>query len=82
MSTLVHFQDVGRDKRSWKQVFPQVTEAALARAAKKGGGLMSSNIDCLISDNGTTGLVLVGGWRPVGSFFIGSNAQVPQEASA
>jgi len=67
----VSFKEIGRDKKSWEKEFGStVTESAIAKEAKRGGSLMSSGVDAEIDDSGHTGTILVGGWRPVGTFTI------------
>lgn len=65
---LVRFTDVGREKKCWEQELKDVSEASLARAAKKGGHLMSPNID-IEFDSPTSGYI-VAGVRSVGEFEI------------
>jgi hypothetical protein len=66
----VNFIEVGRDKKSWSRQFGILSELAIAKEAKRNGGIMSSQVDAELSDNGSTGTILVGGWRPVGTFTI------------
>jgi len=67
----IHFKDVGRDKRSWTEDFPKTaTEQQIAKAAKRGAGLMSSCVDAEIHEQGDGGKIYVGGFRPVGTFTI------------
>lgn len=70
----IKFQEVGRDKRSWEKSFKEVNEDQIAKEAKRGAGLMSSDVDAEINDIGSAGVILVGGWRAVGTFFIVTNA--------
>jgi hypothetical protein len=69
----IKFQEVGRDKKSWDKQFKQVDEEQISREAKRGAGLMSSGVDAEINDMGSAGIILVGGWRQVGTFLIISN---------
>lgn len=70
----VHFKHVGRDKKSWSKQFGIISELAIAKEAKRTGGLMSGQVDAELSDNGSAGTILVGGWRPVGTFTIGDES--------
>lgn len=68
---IVSFSNVGRDKRSWSETFPRgITTSQIARAAKRGGGLMSSEVDAELAESGGHGHIIVGGWRVVGAFSI------------
>jgi hypothetical protein len=67
----VHFSKVGRDKRSWSKDFGKtITDSAIAKEAKRGAGLMSSDVDAITNDDGSSGDIIVGGWRTVGTFTI------------
>jgi hypothetical protein len=67
----IHFKEVGRDKRSWTQDFSNTaTEDEIAKAAKRGAGLMSSCVDAAIYEQGDGGEIVVGGFRTVGTFTI------------
>ena len=67
----VSFKQVGRDKRSWEKDFGnQVTESQIAKEAKRGASLMSSEVDAEIDESGHAGAIFVGGWREVGTFVI------------
>jgi hypothetical protein len=67
----IHFKDVGRDKRSWSQDFGNAaTQEEIAKAAKRGAGLMSSCVDAEIYEQGDGGEIIVGGFRTVGTFTI------------
>lgn len=68
---IIHFKDVGRDKKTWTAQFNKtVTELDIAREVRKSGALMSSEIDAEFDENATTGTIIVGGWRAVGKFAI------------
>ena len=68
---IVHFLEVGRDKKSWSKDFgDSAHESAIAREAKSGARLMSSDVDVEINDGYSAGAVIVGGWRTVGTFTI------------
>jgi hypothetical protein len=64
------FEKVGRGKRSWKSITDDVTDHWIVSEIRKHGGLMSSDIDYGIADDGASGIVLVGMVRPVGTFTI------------
>lgn len=67
----INFFNIGRDKRSWiKEAHGPLNLSAIAKEAKRGGGLMSSCVDAGIDDSGQIGCILVGGWREVGRFTI------------
>lgn len=66
----IHFKEVGRDKRSWTAESKSPSESWLAKEAKRGAALMSSGVDVILNDLGTSGVILVGGWRQVGTFTI------------
>ena len=68
----IHFKEVGRDKRSWTAESKSPSESWLAKEAKRGAALMSSDVDATLSDSGASGIILVGGWRQVGTFTIES----------
>lgn len=66
----VQFSDVGRDKLSWSKSFSQgTTTAHIAREAKRGGRLVSNDVDAELNDSGI-GHIIVGGWRVVGNFTV------------
>jgi len=66
----VHFNNVGRNKRSWTSEFSKLTTDQLAEEARNKGGLMSSEVDVELNDTASAGVVLVGGWRSVGTLTI------------
>ena len=67
----VHFKEVGRDNVSWTKEFKNAaTEDDIAMEAKRGGRLMSSCVDAEIDDSATAGVIIVGGFREVGTFTI------------
>ena len=71
----VQFKDVGRDKRSWSIALaanPLSTDSiehAVACEAKRGGRLMSSGVEAEMA-NPDGGVIIVGGFRVVGTFAI------------
>lgn len=68
--TTVQFIDVGREKKSWVKTFHKpIDEDDIAREAKAHGNLLSREVDAELTSE-TKGLILVGGWRPVGGFEI------------
>lgn len=68
--TTVQFTHVGREKRSWVKTYAkEIDEDDIAKEAKAHGGLMSSNVDAELTSE-TKGLIIVGGWRPVGGFEV------------
>lgn len=67
----VHFKEVGRDKMTWTKDFgAEVNEEAIAKEAKRGAGLMSSDVEAEIHESGHHGEIYVGGFRLVGTFTI------------
>jgi hypothetical protein len=69
-STTLRFVGVGRGKKSWTSVLKPVTEDGILREIRRHGGLMSRDVGAEISDDGTAGVVVVGGFREVGAFTI------------
>jgi len=68
---IVHFSNVGRDKKSWSKDFGKsATDTTIAKEAKRGASLMSSDVDVEMNDDHSAGAVIVGGWREVGTFTI------------
>lgn len=70
----IKFENVGRDKKSWEKNFKEVDEFQIAMEAKRGAGLMSGIVHAEINDMGSAGVILVGGFRTVGTFSIITNA--------
>jgi hypothetical protein len=70
LQTTIRFQDVGRSKRSWTSVLRPATDERILREIRRHGGLASRDIGAEISDDGRTGVVIVGGFREVGVFEI------------
>jgi hypothetical protein len=68
----VSFSGVGRGKKSWVATLDQMpTESILARLIRKSGALASRDIECAFDDeNLEYGIVIVGGFRPVGAFRV------------
>lgn len=66
----VHFNNIGRNKRSWTSEYSTLTTDQLAEEARNRGGLMSSEVDVELNDTASAGVVQVGGWREVGSITI------------
>jgi hypothetical protein len=62
------FKDVGRDKRSFEMRVRHMYESGLANRIRSAAGLMSRDVD--IEFDGNSGVVLVGGFRQVGTFTI------------
>lgn len=73
---IINFKDVGRDKRSWTKAVDgrTITPELVAKEAKRGGGLMSREIDAEFNDEGTAGVIYVGEFRPVGTFTISQSS--------
>jgi hypothetical protein len=68
--SIIHFSKVGRDKKSWTAEIKNPSNSAIAKEAKRGGWLMSREVDVEMNDDCSAGVVIVGGWRKVGSFTI------------
>lgn len=67
----VSFSGVGRSKKSWVATLDQMpTESILARLVRKSGALASSDIECAFDEDLEYGMVIVGGFRPVGAFRV------------
>jgi hypothetical protein len=67
----INYIEVGRDKRSWSKTFAsEVSEDEIAIEAKRGGRLMSSCVHAEFNDSANGGLIVVGGFRTVGTFTI------------
>lgn len=68
--TKVIFKDIGRDRRSWTKDFPRDPSLeAIAKEAKRSGGLLSRDIEAVVDDDGRTGAIFAS-FRPVGVFVI------------
>ena len=68
--TTVSFTDVGREKKSWVKTFRRpINFDDIAREAKAHGNLLSRDVDAELTSE-TKGLIIVGGWRPVGGFEV------------
>ncbi len=65
---IVTFENVGRNNMSWKAHTETVSEAFLLSQIRKSKSLMSREIDVIV--DGNSGTILVGGYRPVGTFRI------------
>lgn len=70
MSVIVEFQSVGRAKRTWTTILPELSEVALYRAVKQRGALGSREIDFDYNEDEKRGLIVVGGFRVVGAFKV------------
>lgn len=67
----VIFVSVGRDHKSWETTLEQMpTEAILEKLVRKSGALGSRDIECVFDEDLEYGTVIVGGFRPVGSFRV------------
>lgn len=66
----IQFKEVGRNKKTWTAEVNELSESALLREIKKSGALMSRGVDVVLDDGDTSGLIIVGGWRTVGTFEI------------
>jgi hypothetical protein len=68
--TTVQFTEVGREKKSWVKTFHKPIDVDdIAREAKANAGLLSRDVDAELTSE-TKGLIIVGGWRPVGGFEV------------
>lgn len=68
----VHFSAVGRGKKSWTASLKEMpSESTLENLVRKSGALGSNDIECVFDDETLEyGTVIVGGFRPVGSFKV------------
>lgn len=73
MNTIkVKFHEVGRDKRSWSaNLSAPLSERAIAKEAKSVARLLSSCVDAELNETRTAGVIIVGGFRTVGTFTVG-----------
>jgi hypothetical protein len=72
----IEFKGVGRDKRSWSETVKQLpTEPVIARLARKGGRLMSREIEAIFDEDLEHGLIVVGGFREAGAFRVTSKGK-------
>lgn len=65
----VNFHEIGRDKKSWSKQFKIASGLAIAKEARRNGGIMSSDIDAIFADNYPVGYIIAG-WSRVGTFTI------------
>ncbi len=72
----VLFKDVGRRKASWEADLPVLDESALLRSISKNGGLASRDVDVTLNADGS-GVIIVGGFRVVGSFYLVGEPAMP-----
>jgi hypothetical protein len=69
-AVVVEFQDVGRAKKSWTATLQRFTHSALYREVKRQNALGSTGIDFDYNEDEKRGLIVVGGFRVVGSFTV------------
>lgn len=77
----VKFEDVGRDKKAWTLRTWGVDPDAMLRSIRQRGSLSSREIDIAFADDGKSGHVIVGGFRPVGRFTV-TEVNVPATKEA
>lgn len=70
MTTTIIFRAVGRDKKCWTSILRPATDDLILREIRRHGGLASRDIDAMIDDDGTHGVIIVGGFREVGTFTL------------
>lgn len=75
----VVFEGVGRGKLTWTAELASLSERALVREIQKKGALKSRGVDVEFNDDGTAGIILVGGFRCVGTFRVIDGAKVTVE---
>ena|ERR1700733_711075 len=67
----VIFVSVGRNHKSWETMLDHMpSEDELVKLVRKAKTLGSSDIECVFDDDLEYGTVIVGGFRPVGSFRV------------
>jgi hypothetical protein len=66
----VHFEGVGRDKRSWTATMRELSFKSLVASVRKHRALMSSDISFWVNEAETEGQVFVGFGRQVGTFRV------------
>ena len=70
LETTLIFKDVGRNKCAWHAVLKPATDRRILAQIRKHGQLASQDIDFEIAEDGRSGVVIVGGFRAVGTFTI------------
>lgn len=73
----VYFENVGRCKASWSANMRTLSYRSLLAQVRP--HLKSHNVSFQFNENGTAGAILVGGWRPVGSFRVEDGALITLE---
>ena len=65
---IVLFENVGRAKKTWASTVDAIEGDTLLREVRKHGALGSRDVSFLWDDETSEGVVVVGGFRHVGSF--------------
>lgn len=63
----VKFEDVGRDKQSWEATVAKIDYPSLMKSIRAHGALGSRDVDLEMTGD-ASGVILVGGFREVGTF--------------
>jgi hypothetical protein len=67
----VTFAGVGRAKKSWVSTLDHMpSEDELVKFVRKAKALGSNDIECVFDEDLEHGIVVVGGFRPVGAFRV------------
>lgn len=66
----VQFENVGRNKKSWTADIEEINGDLLMRQIRKHGALGSRDVSFLWDDDTNEGVVVVGGFRQVGTFRV------------
>lgn len=74
--TTVKFIKIGRNKISWDEVLPIVTEDTIVAAVLRKGALMSQDVDAAFAPSGGAGTIIAGLGHSVGRFEVEEEAGV------
>lgn len=64
----VTFENVGRGRQTWTADLPSLSWRSLEREVRRKKALASRGVEFEFNADGTAGIILVGGFRPVGTF--------------
>lgn len=73
----IHFENVGRDHLSWSAEIEDVTYRRLLAEIRKKKALASRDVEFDFAEDGMSGNVIVGGWRPIGRFSLEGAIAMP-----
>jgi hypothetical protein len=71
---VIDFVEVGRSIRSWTSQAMAPSDEAILAEIRRRGGLASRDVDIEWNDDGAGGVILVGGFRQVGTFRVRDEA--------